>query len=94
MIKILAETNDYNYNIDKVVEELLELAEVLVKRRLKEGTPKNPSDESIIEEIGDVKIRLEVLEILFGVDNVNKRVRDKITKYLQYYNEGKYKGRI
>ena|SRR6478609_7765285 len=93
-INRMASTNSWEYNIDKTIEELFELGEVLMKKKLKWGGDKEPTDQSIIEEIGDVQIRLEVLRKLFGEWNVDKRVEDKLTKFEGYYKEGKYIGRI
>lgn len=94
IIEELVKTNHPHYNLLKCVEELTELSEVLIKRMIKEGGPKNPTDESIIEEIGDVKIRIQILEQLFGVDKVQARVDYKLGKFKEYLEQGKYVGRI
>lgn len=93
MISVLAETNDYKYNLLKTVEELSELSEVLMKKVLKVDK-KQPTDEEIIDEIGDVYIRIKVLSKLFNEKAVSKRIRLKLRKFREYLNEGKYKGGI
>lgn len=94
IVEKLVETNDPHYNLLKCVEELTELNEVLIKRLVKGGSPKDPSDASIIEEIGDVKIRIMVLEKIFGEEKVQARVDYKLGKFESYIEEGKYLGRI
>jgi len=93
-INKMVETNEYWYNFDKTIEELFELGEVLMKKKLKWGGDKESTNQSIIEEIGDVQIRLDVLKKLFGEWEVDKRVEDKLAKFEGYYKEGKYIGRI
>jgi len=93
-INKMVETNEYWYNFDKTIEELFELGEVLMKKKLKLGGEKEPTNQAIIEEIGDVQIRLNVLKKLFGEWEVEKRVEDKLSKFEGYYKEGKYIGRI
>ncbi len=93
-INKMVETNEYWYNYDKTIEELFELGEVLMKKKLKKGGAKEPSDASIIEEIGDVQIRLDVLKKLFGETAVQKRVEDKLAKFEGFFKEGKYIGTI
>jgi hypothetical protein len=90
----MASTNDMWYNFDKTIEELFELGEVLMKKKLKKGAEKEPSDQAIIEEIGDVFIRLEVLKLLFGSIEVEKRIEEKLAKFEGFYKEGKYIGSI
>lgn len=86
-IKILAETNDRTYNILKAIEECQELALILTQH-----LSKGASDDKIIEEIGDVKFRVKVLEHLFDKDAINARCKHKVLKCQQYLDEGKYKG--
>lgn len=90
----LTESNEEEYNYLKAAEELNELSEVLLKKVIKKGGPKEPADNMIIEEIGDVYIRLEILSNMFGNQAVQDRISDKLNKYRQYIKEGKYKGRI
>lgn len=90
----LVETNDYEYNLLKTVEELSELSEVLMKKVLKSEKEKEPSDQSIIDEIGDVYIRIRILSRLFGEEAVSERVNFKLDKFETYLKEGKYQGGI
>lgn len=90
----LVETNSWDYNIRKAIEELLELAEVLMKKLNKKGGTKEPTDQEIIEEVGDVLIRGEILMLMFGEEPVINRVVEKLTKFQGYLNEGKYIGNI
>lgn len=90
----LAKTNDKTYNYHKAIEEFTELNEVLIKKITKEGGDKEPSDQSIIEEIGDCFIRLQVLADMFGDEPVEARIVEKLSKYASYIDEGKYKGQI
>ena len=90
----LAKTNSKQYNILKTAEELAELQEVLLKRLTKEGGPKEPTDQSIIEEIGDVKIRLEILSRMLGQTKVKDRIEFKTRQYKIYIKAGKYCGKI
>jgi hypothetical protein len=55
---------------------------------------KAPSKQSIVDEIGDVIVRLGVVIEQLEVEEeaVGERVDDKIAKLIKYYNEGKYKG--
>lgn len=94
MIDILSKTNKGNYNLIKACEELTELQEVLLKRIVKGEGPKNPSNLSIIEEIGDVQIRLDVLKKIFGEYEVEQRIRSKSNKFKTYLEEKRYIGSI
>ena len=90
----MIEYNDKDYNLLKAIEELTELQEVLIKKVIKKGGPKEPSNESIIEEIGDVAIRVTILFKVFGQEKCEERMLYKLKKFKSYMDEGKYKGRI
>jgi nucleoside-triphosphatase THEP1 len=94
IIKLLAETNDKEYNVTKFLEESMELNELLIKRLNKGDGPNTPTDQLIIDEIGDLKIRLAILSIMFDKKKVKERERFKLEKYDGYLQEGKYSGRI
>ena len=94
IIETLAASNAYDYNIDKTIEELLELAEVLMKQKLKFGAPKCPTFQDVIDEIGDVQIRLDILKELYGAKEVENRINKKLFTFSHYIKEDKYKGRI
>lgn len=91
VIKHLSETNDKSYNITKALEELSELSEILLKR-LNKGNA--ISDKQIVDEIGDVQIRVDVLSEQFGRGEVNNRIAYKLNKYSSFIDDGKFTGRI
>jgi NTP pyrophosphatase (non-canonical NTP hydrolase) len=73
--KILAKDNSYNFNIVKTIEELGELSTAL-SQHLTKGT----NLDDIIEEVGDVKLRLKVLDKLLGSEykqKVKERIKNK-----------------
>lgn len=88
-IKHLAENNTYQYNLLKAAEECQELALILIQK-----LSKGASDKAIIEEIGDVKMRVKVLEQMFDKDKIQERLEYKVGKCQQYIEEGKYKGGV
>jgi len=85
----LLNVNEENYTIRKTIEELQELSLILTQRlnKSKELVP----DKDIIEEIGDVKIRLEVLERMFPSKLIKKRINFKLKKFYKYIVEKTYK---
>lgn len=93
IIKHLAETNDFKYNLLKTAEELQELSLILTQFCLKE---ERIDSQKIIDEIGDVKIRLKVLELLFNKDKkkIKKRILFKLSKLNQYIAQKKYISRL
>lgn len=94
LIELLAKTNRPEYNVLKTCEELAELQEKLLKFHLKVPEHK-PTEEQIIEEVGDVFLRLMILIHQYDwEDAVEKRVEQKEAKLVNYYKEGKYKGGI
>ena len=78
--------NDKNYNTLKLIEELNELATIL-----SQSLTKGCSELKIIEEIGDVKIRLKVVEARFSQELIQKRINYKLGKNLKYLKQKKYK---
>jgi len=82
------------YNHSKLLEELMELGEVLVKK-INKIPEKQPPIEKIIEEMGDVLVRVYVL---MYQENIEKEVKDRISEKLEmlhkYAKEGKYKGGV
>ena len=94
VIDELVKTNSYKYNLQKSVEELLELAEILMKKVNKKGGPKEPPDQDVIDEIGDVQIRLEILKEIFGQEAVQARINNKLVQFRNYIEEEKYIGTI
>lgn len=92
VIDALIKTNIPEYNIDKALEELSELSTILLQ--VKNKGSKDPLNKDIIDEIGDVQLRLQVLKGIYGEESVNDRMQKKLDKYKQYIEDGKYTGRI
>ncbi len=97
----LVNTNTWEYNHLKAAEELAELQEVILKKVTKKDGPKEPTNAQIIEELGDVQIRIMVLMEMYDpgfADNedgeIAKRIESKIEKYATLIEEGTYKGRV
>lgn len=88
LIKYLADNNDYKYNLLKAAEELQELSLVLTQMTLKKD---KVDEQEVIDEIGDVKIRLKIIEHLFSRKKVKERIKFKLNKFRSYIKEGKYK---
>ena len=84
----LLNINDREYTIRKTIEELLELALILQQKLNK---PDLVSDDKIIEEIGDCRIRLKVLKEIYPEKLIKKRINFKLKKFYKYIIEKKYK---
>ena len=69
LIKYLVENNDYKYNLLKTAEELKELSLILTQMALKK---EKVDKQEVIDEIGDVKIRLKVIQHFFSRKKVDK----------------------
>lgn len=92
----MALTNEPDYNLLKLAEETAELQEVLIKTYTK-IEEKKPTDEKLVEELGDVIFRIMVFSLQRGEEfqeALEYRLMDKSAKLLQYFLEGKYKGGI
>lgn len=93
-VKLIIENNKREYNYLKLIEELTELNEVLIKRITKKSE-NAPSKDKLIEEMGDVLLRMKVVAQLENISaDVNKRVNDKADKIVNSIYKGKYKGGI
>lgn len=89
---MLADYGDIKFNTLKAIEELTELQEVLIKILTKNS--KAPKREAIIDEYGDVLLRMSViLEQIFGeVDSFNlldNRLQEKSKILINAALEGK-----
>lgn len=91
LIKYLVENNDYKYNLLKTAEELQELSLVLTQMALKK---EKVDKQEVIDEIGDVKIRLKVIQHFFSRKKVKKRIKFKLNKLKSYIKENKYIGKL
>ena len=87
VIDHLAQTNGTRYNLHKASEELQELGLVLNQFLLKPG---KVDQQEIIDEIGDVKIRVAILEKMFPADKIQARIDFKLAKYKEYVDHEKY----
>lgn len=90
----LAKDNNPDYNYDKLMEEMHELAEVILKRRNKKGHPKEPPLQDLIDEIGDVKLRLDVVINMHGVFAVEQRVKAKESRLKEHLTNKDHQGRL
>lgn len=72
--------NDNYFNLMKSIEELNELSLALVQSITKSHTSKPISKQEIIDEIGDVKRKIWLLESIYGKKNVKKRIKNKINQ--------------
>jgi hypothetical protein len=88
IITRLSKSNSYEYNLHKASEELQELSLVLTQKLTK---PAKVFDQEIIDEIGDVQIRLDILKKIFDSDKIDKRIAYKLKKFQEFADSGKYK---
>jgi len=91
IFEYLARTNKKKFNFSKLAEELTELNEICLKYINKKKEFK-PTKEKFIEEIGDVRIRLGILEQALGINvlDISNRIIFKANKFLEYIKEDKY----
>lgn len=87
IIEHLFQNNGTKYNLHKASEELQELALVLNQFLLK---PLKVDEQQIIDEIGDVKIRLAVLEKIYPADKIQERINYKLSKFREYRDHKLY----
>lgn len=98
VVDALVNKNSPEYNHTKAAEELNELATVLLQKLNKKGGAKEPTDQEIIDELGDVQIRLLVLMQMYDPElededrsKIYERMTKKMEKYKALIDEGKYK---
>lgn len=81
---------DKNFNYLKLIEEMGELQEVLIKPMTKEKN--NFSKENRIDEIGDVLVRLAfIIESEDISEEVSERIKVKLAKHKKNFASKKYK---
>ncbi len=85
VLAFLLENNSDEYQLTKACEELSELTTALLQYITKKG--RKTTRQDVIDEIGDVKIRLKILEVIFGIDKVNERVDSKLAKFAGYITD-------
>jgi len=88
LIQELVDYNNDNYNLHKACEELQELSLVLTQFMLK---PDKVDIQEIVDEIGDVEIRIEFLKNIFNRKDIQKRVDFKLKKFEEYMTKKMYK---
>lgn len=94
IVKNIAEYNTKQYNYSKLCEELFELGEVCMKT-INKKQKSQPPIEKIIEEVGDVIVRIRVLcqvEGIFGP--VSNRIGEKLNQIQKSIDKQQYKGGI
>jgi hypothetical protein len=87
ILDVLYTQNGDVYNLHKASEEFQELGLVLNQKLLK---PTKIDDQEIIDEIGDVIIRLEILKKMYPTDEIQKRINYKLSKYKEYIDHKTY----
>lgn len=88
LIATIAARNKLDYNLLKAAEECQELSLVLTQLINK---PDKVSKQDIIDEIGDVIIRMEFLKNVFNKEAINKRIEAKIANYNGWLEAETYK---
>ena len=88
LYELMHNSNTKDYNRLKAAEECMELALALQQQVLK--TSVKVSDQEIIDEIGDVKIRIKVLEKMYSRKEIRKRVKLKTNKFISWAMSGKH----
>lgn len=87
IIDYLHQKNGERYNLHKASEECQELGLVLNQYLLKPG---KVNVQEIIDEIGDVMIRLEILKKMFSNEAIQLRIEKKLSKYKEYIDDERY----
>jgi hypothetical protein len=87
IIKTIHDRNGYFYNLHKASEECQELGLILNQKLLKQN---KVEDKAIIDEIGDVIIRLEILKLMFDNNKIQERINYKLAKFEEYVDHNKY----
>ena len=87
IINTIHNRNGYFYNLHKASEECQELGLILNQKLLKQ---EKVADEAIIDEIGDVIIRLEILKLTFNNNKIQERINYKLAKFEEYIDHNKY----
>ena len=89
IIEHLAKKNGEKYNLHKCSEECQELGLVLNQYLLK---PTKVDKQEVIDEVGDVLIRISILLEMGFVDpqKIQERINFKLSKYKDYLDHEKY----
>lgn len=87
ILEYLSKENGDRYNIHKCSEECQELGLVLNQFLLK---PTKVDEQEIIDEIGDVLIRVRILMKKYPTDLIRERIKYKLSKYKEYIDHKMY----
>lgn len=87
IIDVLHARNGNQYNLLKAAEECQELALALTQKVTKFN---KPDDQEIIDEIGDVIIRVEILKRMYDIDKIQARIDKKLADYKKYLDHKTY----
>lgn len=95
IINTLVEMNGVRYNLHKTSEECQELGLVLNQYLLK---PTKVDKQEIIDEIGDVLQRIEILvklrdengNLMFPMEAIQARINHKLSNYKTYIDHKTY----
>ena len=88
VINWMEANNSYGYSLEKAAEECQELGLILIQKVLHGCN--DITDQNIIDEIGDVIIRLKLLKRMFPKGLIKQRVDYKLSKFAKWIEEGKY----
>lgn len=84
---ILHRKNKEQYNILKAAEECQELSLALIHLLTK---PDKVDKQKVIDEIGDVIIRIKILVKMFDEEEIIKRIENKLSEYKEFNDNKKY----
>lgn len=87
IIDAVVKRNNHRYNLHKAAEECQELGLVLTQLLLK---PDKVDEQEVIDEIGDVIIRIEMLSQIFPLAKILQRLDYKLGKFKEYHDSDKY----
>ena len=85
-IKEVCSANKKKHNIIKAAEELNELSAALIQS----VTKSKDNTNDVIGELGDVYLRLQVLQEYYDFNKVNKHIDNKLNKLTEYIKDKKY----
>jgi len=88
IIEQLILMNGEFYNLHKATEELQELSLILTQKLLK---PEQVNVQQIIDEIGDVLLRMEIVKSFFSEEQIQARISKKEADFAKWIKEGTYK---
>lgn len=90
IIKKMVNKNTIDFDLMKLAEECTELSEVLIKMVTKPNR-REERMEHLVEEMGDVKLRMEVLVTRLGFNKVvDARYEEKLAYFHEKLIENKY----